>query len=297
MDKPPADVEITEALLRSLLREQAPELARLPLRLHAAGWDNEIHRLGDDHAVRIPRRAVAAPLVEHEQRWLSSLAPHLPLPIPAPVLAGRPGTGFPWCWSIVPWLPGEPAGAGAGTAAMAEQLGEFLAALHRPAFADAPVNDFRGGPLIDRDDRVRRDLHEHLPGILPDHTLRAAEMRWHALLDVPVFDGSPVWIHGDLHPLNALAQDGRLTAIVDFGDITSGDPATDYPMAWMLFEEPERELMRRVVGADDATWARGQAWALILSLVWVAHSDDDPRMAAIGRAGIARVLADAVPGT
>lgn len=296
MDKPPAEIEITEALLRTLLREQAPGFADLPLRLHAAGWDNEIHRLGSDHAVRIPRRAVAAPLVEHEQAWLPRLAPDLPLPIPAPVVAGRPGAGFPWCWSIVPWLPGEPVGEMTGTAAMAEQLGEFLIGLHRPAPAEAPRNAFRGGPLADRADRVRRDLNENLPGIVSAETLQALEHRWNTLLDGSVYDEPPVWIHGDLHPLNALATDGRLTAIIDFGDITSGDPATDYLMGWMLFDEPARAVLRRTVGADDATWARGQAWALVLSLVFAAHGDDDPRMGAIGRAGIDRVLADAVPG-
>ena len=296
MEKPKAEVEITDDLLRALLRDQAPEFADVRIELVAAGWDNEIHRLGDDYAVRIPRRAAAAPLVDHEQRWLPSLAARLPLPIPAPVVAGRPGNGFPWRWSIVPWHPGAPVGASPATATMAEQLAEFLLALHKPAPADAPSNPFRGGPLIDRDDRVQRDLNEHLPGLLPDETLAAVRDRWARLLEAPAFTGAPVWIHGDLHPNNALAADGLFTAVVDFGDITAGDPATDYLMAWMLFEPEERAIMRSALGADDATWARGQAWALILSLVFTAHGDDDPGMYAIGQAGIRRVLGDPVPG-
>jgi len=294
--RPSAEFDITEPLLRSLLREQAPAFADLPLQIHASGWDNEIYRLGDHHAVRIPRRAVAAPLIGHEQRWLPVLAPTLPLPVPSPVVAGRPGAGFPWPWSIVPWLPGTAVGRGPASAAMAEQLGAFLQALHGPAPADAPSNQWRGGPLADRDDRVRRDLRDHLPGIVPAPTLTALEARWERLTDVPLFPGPPVWIHGDLHPLNALRDDGRFTAIVDFGDITAGDPATDLLMAWMLFEAPERLVLRRAVAADDATWARAQGWALVLSLVFAAHGDDDPVMAEIGRAAMIRILGDEPAG-
>ena len=294
MDKPAAEVEITEALLRALLRDQAPHLADLPIELVAAGWDNEIHRVGAHHAVRLPRRQVAAPLVDNELTWLPALAPQLPLPIPAPVVAGEPGHGYPWRWSVVPWFDGRPVGGSLGTAAMAELLGHFLRALHVAAPADAPTNPFRGGPLTDRDDRVQRDLGEYLPGLVAAETLDAVRDRWSALLEVPPYDGAPVWLHGDLHPNNALAADGRLTAIIDFGDITAGDPATDHLMAWMLFERPEREILRDILAVDAATWARGQAWALILSLVFTAQGENDPAMSAIGQAGIRRVLEDDV---
>ncbi len=40
-------------------------------------------RLGDDLALRIPRRAVAAQLLRNEQIWLPLLKDRLPLAIPA----------------------------------------------------------------------------------------------------------------------------------------------------------------------------------------------------------------------
>ena len=96
---PAAELDVDEALVRALLEEQHPDLAGLPLRLVANGWDNVLFRLGDDLVVRLPRRELAVPLVEHEQRWLPELAPRLPLPIPAPVRVGRPGAGYPWPWA------------------------------------------------------------------------------------------------------------------------------------------------------------------------------------------------------
>ncbi|MFE3581090.1 phosphotransferase [Streptomyces vinaceus] len=46
--------DITEELIRDLLREQHPDLADRPLELGALGWDNQVWRLGDDLAVRLP---------------------------------------------------------------------------------------------------------------------------------------------------------------------------------------------------------------------------------------------------
>jgi len=147
---PPAEVDVTDELVRALLAAQCPELAGLPLRRVANGWDNVMYRLGDRHAVRIPRRRLAAPLVEHEQRWLPVLAPHLPVPVPVPLHAGRPQDGYPWCWSVTPWLDGVPAatrlaGGGMGEP-FARALAAFAVALHQPAPSDAPHNPFRGGP-------------------------------------------------------------------------------------------------------------------------------------------------------
>jgi hypothetical protein len=58
---PPADARIDVALVRALLSEQHPQLARLRLLEHAEGWDNRLFRLGGDLVVRLPRRAWSRP--------------------------------------------------------------------------------------------------------------------------------------------------------------------------------------------------------------------------------------------
>jgi len=78
--KPPAEVTIDLPLVRALIEEQHNDLAHLPLTDIGEGWDNRLFRLGDDLAVRVPRRAISAALIEQEQRWLPQLAPQLPLP-------------------------------------------------------------------------------------------------------------------------------------------------------------------------------------------------------------------------
>ncbi len=88
----------------------------------------------------------------------------------------------------------------------------------------------------------------------------------------------PVWLHGDLHPHNLLVHRGRLHAVIDFGDLTSGDPATDLAVAWMLLDAPDRDVLRAAAGADDATWTRAEAWAVALAVAYLEGSPDGSPM-------------------
>ncbi|KPI20255.1 aminoglycoside phosphotransferase [Actinobacteria bacterium OK074] len=285
---PAAEVPVSVELVQLLLDEQFPDLADLPVEVLANGWDNLVCRLGEEFLVRLPRRALAAELVAHEQRWLPELAGRLPLPVPAPVRVGQPTATYPWSWSVVPFLPGriaarsEPDDLWSAAAA----LGTFLAALHTPAPSEAPVNPFRGIPLAGRADGVRKGL-AHV-----DPADRATALRvWETAVAAPAWDGPPVWLHGDLHPANILVDRGLVSAVIDFGDITSGDPAADLSVAWMLFTAEQRAALRQAYGrADDATWERARGWALALSLVFLTHSADNPLMHHIGERAFRTVL-------
>ena len=290
VEHPAAEVHIDEALVRSLLAEQHPDLATLPLREMDAGWDNLIFRLGEDLSVRLPRRALAAPLVLHEQRWLPELAPHLPLPIPVPIRIGVPAGEYPWAWSVTRWFPGASALHQPPTdpVAAAGQLGSFLAALHREAPTDAPPNPYRGVPLADRDAITRRWI-DQLADLIDGPQVRAC---WEDHLALDRWEGPPLWLHGDLHPHNVVVHDGAVSAIIDFGDITAGDPATDLGIAWMLLPPTARPTLRRAAGVDEMTWRRGRGWALTLGLAYLANSASTPRFGQVGRATIDGVLAD-----
>lgn len=291
--RPPAEAAIDASLVEALLAEQHRDLVGLPLVDLGEGWDNRLFRLGEALAVRLPRRAASAALIEHELRWLPVLAPGLSLKTPVPLRAGRAGCGFPWRWSIVPWLPGSTAWASplADPRSVAIALGRFVAELHSPAPHDAPRNPWRGVPLALRNDVVARGA-ESLDG---DIDVARVLALWHELAQAPAWQGPPLWIHGDLHPGNLLLQDGRLTAVLDFGDLTSGDPATDLSVAWMLLPPWARALFRASASGvhhpiDDDTWRRARGWALSLGVAYLARSEDDDRLAAMARATIRAAL-------
>ena len=116
------------------------------------------------------------------------------------------------------------------------------------------------------------------------------------LADVEEWDGPALWVHGDLHSANMIVADGAISAVLDFGDITAGDPAVDLAVAWMLFDESDREVFRSAAGPrdrpiDDATWQRGQLWALHFALLYLLHSADSERFQRMGTELLAAVLA------
>jgi len=292
---PAAEVDLSVRLVQELLAEQHPDLAHLPIELLTNGWDNAIFRLGGSLAVRMPRRQMGARVLLNEQRWLPVLAPRLPLPVPAPVRFGQPGHGYPWAWSVVPLLPGEPA---AGTATFDQRdaavaVGGFLGALHVPAPADAPANPVRGVPLAERASTFSDNLR--ILGGLDRATVLQV---WDAALAAPRWDRAPVWLHGDPHPANILVHEGRVSSVIDFGDITAGDPATDLSVAWMLLPVEQhgtfREAYRQACGAASAIseplWLRARGWALNFALVFLAHSADDPLLRRVGDRTLTTVL-------
>lgn len=293
--KPPAEVTIDPWLVRALLQEQHADLAHLPLNDFGEGWDNRLFRLGDELLVRIPRRSASAALIEHEQRWLPRLSESLPLPIPAPLRAGRPGCGFPWSWSVVPWFPGQSALVAAleEIATAAATLGQFLRALHQPAPGDAPHNPWRSISLAARTSSLREHLQQ-VDGLVDRVAVLAL---WERVLSTRPYAGPPSWIHGDLHPGNLVLRGGRLAAVIDFGDLAAGDPATDLSVAWMWLPPFARSTFRASVRGefdplDDDTWMRARGWALALGLVFLANSRNDEAMGALGRATIDAALND-----
>ncbi len=287
---PVADVEIDEDVVHQLLSQQCPQWTDLPLARVREGWDNVLFRLGDDLAVRMPRRTMAAPLIVNEQRWLPVLAPRLPLPVPVPLHQGVAGHGYPWSWSVVPWIEGDVIGdrPPADWDRVAVQLGAFLAALHLPAPRDAPANPYRGRPLVERTDRLLVGLDT--VGDAVDRS--AVEAAWTTLVDTPTDHGPPRWLHGDLHPLNILVERDALSGVIDFGDLTAGDRAADLSVAWIVLPDHARAAFREAAGTvvpiDDHTWSRARAWSLALG---VAYLHGDERTAAIGRHAVAEVLA------
>ncbi|KQV07116.1 aminoglycoside phosphotransferase family protein [Leifsonia sp. Root112D2] len=298
MDMPAAELDVHAALVARLVDEQHPDLAD-KVTLVANGWDNALFRLGESLSVRLPRREAAAELVLNEQRWLPVLAPQLPRPTPVPVRAGVSTDYYPWAWSITPWFEATAAAEldAAARAPVAAELAEFLVALHTEAPADAPYNPVRGVPLVSRTHAV----HDRLAGGSIEHADEIAAL-WGRLVETPAWSRPPLWLHGDPHPANILlttdasGRPTRLAAVIDFGDVTAGDPATDLAAAWLVFDAEARAAFRSrtdaLAAVDDDTWLRARGWALNMGTAIAAFSDDNPRLAAIGAHALEQVLLD-----
>jgi aminoglycoside phosphotransferase (APT) family kinase protein len=289
---PPAEHTIDEALVRRLLVRQHPDLADLPLSYVTDGWDNVTYRLGDELAVRLPRRAVAAELLVSEQRWLPELARRTRLAVPEPIRSGIPGEGYPWPWSVVAWVPGTPVDQAPLDPSEAHAFGVFLADLHGPAPADAPRNAHRGVALRAKADglELRWDRLDRLDVGLAV-TIDDVRAAWAEVVDVPI-DVPPSWLHGDLHPKNLVGNDGCLVGVLDWGDCGVGDPANDLAAAWMLFPTAAHgELCDAYGGLTPATLARARGWAIFFGTVLLdTDVDGEDTFGRIGRTTLEWVI-------
>ncbi|MEE2039283.1 aminoglycoside phosphotransferase family protein [Nocardiopsis sp. CT-R113] len=296
------DLTVDETLVRSLLDAQHPDLAGLELRPVDGGWDNRMWRLGEDLAVRLPRTPRAPTLLRSEHRWLPALAPRLPLPVPVPVRLGTPSASFPETWLVTTWVAGEPADRTPvcrGPQA-AEALAGFLTALHQEAPDNAPDSPGRGVPLAD----IAGEAEEHLRAAASRSDITRMREVWSDAVTAPAWDRPAVWLHGDLHPANVVVSDGTLAGVIDFGDLSSGDPAIDLAAAWLLLPSGAAErFFDAYAPADAAAVRRARGWALLrcLILIDIGHAGDlglpggKPTWKPAGEAGLARLLASRLP--
>ncbi|MFD2472287.1 aminoglycoside phosphotransferase family protein [Amycolatopsis silviterrae] len=293
------EIEITADLVRDLLRDQHPDLADLAIHEVPGGWGNQMWRLGDDLVVRMQRMDRTPELQLKERRWLPVLAPHLPLPVPAPVRSGEPSERFPKHWTVMTWVPGDPldhSTISRGTHA-ADTLADFLRALHVPAPADAPIATDRGTHPRD----CTEGFQQFFEAVPLDDVAPDVQAIWDDAVAAPAWEGPPVWVHGDLHPANVVVTDGTLSGIVDFGDLFAGDPAWDLAAAWVLLPEGmAARFFDTYARADKATIRRARGLAALKSLFLILMGQNGdrglpggkPHWGPAGRAALERVLRD-----
>ncbi|GAA1585959.1 aminoglycoside phosphotransferase family protein [Kribbella hippodromi] len=252
-----------DELVRTLLKEQFPDLADLELRAVDGGWGNQMWRLGNDLAIRIPRHLDAPELLTREHRWVPDLAARLPLPVPTPLRLAAPSDRFPRPWLITTWVPGEPADwSPISTEQSADVLAGFLKALHTEAPAGAPAG-------------IRSSLPRELQwgfDNLHEYVDRADTIRtvMEDALAAPEWDGVPLWLHGDLHPANVVVADGTLAGVIDLEEVCAGDPANDLAAAWILLPDGAADRFFQLYSTDEATVRRARGWAVHRAMFLIA---------------------------
>ena len=289
------EVDINSDLVRRLVTSQFPALADLPvIEFNSTGTVNAIYRIGEDLYARLPRVERWARGLKNELKWLPYLMPRLTLRVPEPVWQGQPTPDYPFTWAIFRWISGQTYAEDRidDERQAVEDLTQFVAELRR---ADVPavVDDDTplGGrlPLIELDAGTRKRISEAAAII----DVQATTAAWERSLRAPAWDGPFVWIHGDLLPPNLLVDGGRLRAVIDFGGVGLGDPATDLNPAWSVFGTAGRTAFRAILDVDDDTWRRGRGIALTQALGIIPYyAVTNPGLAALGRRMLREILTD-----
>ncbi|WP_340139736.1 phosphotransferase [Paenibacillus popilliae] len=143
----------------------------------------------------------------------------------------------------------------------AKDLATFLKEFQLIDCTGGPIggthNFFRGGDLAVYHDETQSALME-LSNVVDVKTCieiwnKAMNTKW---------TKAPVWVHGDIAPGNLLVENGRLSGIIDFGNLGIGDPSCDLVMAWTFFDNESRLTLMESMILDKDTWDRARGWAL-----------------------------------
>jgi aminoglycoside 2''-phosphotransferase len=226
--------------LRVEIARVAPELNEVSVTPLGEGMDSLAVLVGDAFVFRFAKHAEAATGLRREIALLPRLAPRLPFDVPRFEYVGEhSGTGLPFVgYGLIRGEPLHralydrlPEGTREGVLA---DLAAFLSAVH--AF---PVEEaLRCGVAAEASRAAyAEDLQsarEHVFPRLDVATRRRVESRLNAFLaDDASFVFTPKLLHADLWPDHVLFRrdEGRLAGVIDFGDVSIGDP--DYDLAFL----------------------------------------------------------------
>jgi aminoglycoside phosphotransferase (APT) family kinase protein len=300
-----AEQVVDEALARSLIAEQFPDLLPAPLRLLGEGWDSTVWLLGDEWVFRFPRRQVVIPGLLRELAVLERIAPLLPVAVPVVLHRGVPTAAFGWPWAGSRFLAGrEVAEAAPPDEARIDHgraLGRFLRALHDidagSVTADReplPVDPVRRADMPHRVEGISRrmqaldrlDLWRPPAGLAPVLE-RAADLPPPSRLTL---------CHGDLHLRHLLVgDDGALSGVIDWIDVCRADPGIDLPLYWGYLPPAGRAAFHEQYGpVDDAALLRARVLAIFLwaTLAEYGHDVGMPALRHEALSGLELAVAD-----
>ena len=217
---------------------------------------------------------------------LSAAEARSPRPIAtASTIDGRDPTDGRWDWMVTEWAAGETLTDTIPDAA-ATDLGRFLAALH-----GLPVDGY--GRLEDRADVLHGAEDEHEAGLLSRWGPELWPFDGRALLSHPVVRAVHVLVatiatlrdglmrysdgrtqyavcHTDLNGSHLLVEDGRLSAVIDFGDAAIVPPAFDIASFAFYFGWESAEALLQGYTTNsvfrDIRRAEAQQLAVVLAL-------------------------------
>ena len=287
---------VSPGMVRELVDSQFPGWRGLAVTaVDSPGTVNAIFRIGARLAARFPLMPGDAAAVrrqlEAEAAAARELAGRTRFATPEPVAIGEPGAGYPLPWAVQTWLPGVTADDEdpGESVAFARDLAEFIAGVRAIGTGGRTHRGSgRGGDLRTHDQWMRTCL-ERSGQLLDVPRLRRL---WDAMRDLPRGPAGDVMSHRDLIPGNVLVSGGRLTGVLDAGDLGPADPALDLVAAWHLLEDGPRQVLRASLRCDDLEWERGKAWAFeqAMGLVWY-YADSNPAMSRTGRRTLERIQA------
>ncbi|MFA6588205.1 MAG: aminoglycoside phosphotransferase family protein [Patescibacteria group bacterium] len=217
-----------------IIKQKYPDIRQSQIVVRDYGWDFLVFIVNDLMVFRFPRDKRADKGLESQVKFANRFYHDVNLSIPRPQIENENGCRF----MAYPFIQGEPLKpvwlrrcSVSKQSSMARQLGRFLTTLHAFSVNRASSLGIQkrqaGFNSYDSVAYFRVHLHPHIT---------EKEWRWvvgrldeiQVLIRKSAF--RPVVAHNDIAPTHILFDPlkGRLTGIIDFGDLGIGDPAFDF---------------------------------------------------------------------
>lgn len=260
-------MELDIQTIQSILSQQFLHYQKFNIRkVETSGHDNNTYHLGDNFSLRFPSAIEYSTQVIKEHKYCKILQKSLSIQITEPLELGVPSSLFPFHFSINKWINGESVThSNTNKKQLALDLAHFLIELKKCDTLDKPKpgdhNFYRGGSLLTYHDETMRAINRS-----SEFDKEKCLSIWNNGID-SVYTDLDVWIHGDLEINNLLVNDGKLCAVIDFGNMCVGDPACDYVMAWTYFDKESRRIFLEALNIDQGMIHRSKAWALWKALI------------------------------
>ena len=253
-------VNINTKIVEELIKEQFPQYKNLPIyEYNSTGTVNYIYRLGNNFYIRLPNLKVFENSILNECKILGYLSNKISINIPRVIGLGKPNNLYPFHWAIHNWINGDIFDNDLidNFTNIISELVNFINELHS---LDLIENIPKAGrkPLVE----LHSQTIEALNSSKEEVDFKKAIKIWKFLVNTPLWENKPVWIHADLLKPNILIKKNKIMGIIDFGSAGVGDPAFDVIPAWAVFTKKNREIFRNKINVCDKIWNRACAYAL-----------------------------------
>jgi aminoglycoside 2''-phosphotransferase len=220
-----------------------------PLSVVGSGFNSIVVEAGGTIIFRIAKNSVAQEGYEKETTCLPIIGPHIPFLIPNPKCYIKSSTYFPFAviaYDKIPGLPLQPnTRNNANLSLLARDTARFLFALHH-----IPTDSLALKNSINHASKWEAQYQKILPILRTELTLTEFSLikQWwdDFLVDSKMRQYNPVIQHGDLWYENMLVNSSmdRLIGIIDWEQLSIGDPAQDFATLFHLSEKFVRLVIR-----------------------------------------------------
>jgi aminoglycoside phosphotransferase (APT) family kinase protein len=277
-----ADIDIQVEHVKDCLITQFSSLLPLKtIRFIGEGWDNRVFLVNETIIFRFPKRKIAVELIEQENKILPQLQSHFSLQIPNPIYQGKPSEYYPYPFQGYARLQGSSVENLSEKKRLANlpSLALFLKQLHaideKQALHLGAKSQIFDKTQVHQAITIFKERVEQLISLdsiaINIHEIEN-EVKAIQTIELPNIVS---FVHGDLHFKHLVFNQGKLTGVIDWGDLGINHPVVDLAIIWGFYSEKYHSIFHKTYGTvDSVTWEYARFLAIYIAFTFLLYGQD-----------------------